>query len=489
MPSASKKQTITLLREELAACLAEREAGTTHGTGNAEHAAGPGVLAVQAYLAGKREMARLSPKDFVEFGVFCELPFHQALSLVVKGEWEWYVSQRLPEGKTLEEIVGEGLQAIRRVSAGFGMTLERAANGATLYRLFEEHGSLASKSGYDEKDFYDLVRHMVLADIHLFAGRSPELDNFIAGEEAQRAILKGVAPESADEFWTKKRVWIELENEVGGLLLKLEKQTLRNRKTHRQWMATFGHVYIPLVESEYRYTSLTYRIRCKEDDPSLTLEALEELEEESRLAEAEHLARLRKDARVGKKELPGPGGIPLDDEEMDDYEKECKKLLRKIWRLTHPDNIEREKFTAAQKKKLRAYFEEAVPYQQGGMLDDEEIALSMRSLMALRDLLAKVEAVWNSMGLDCNEHAVIQGDTLEEQIVWLDARIGALEEEAGEVRAGLMAAVNDPETLEMEACLASAEQIARINEEMSAKLEWYEEQSRHLENRLAELFA
>ena len=73
-------------------------------------------------------------------------------------------------------------------------------------------------------------------------------------------------------------------------------------------------------------------------------------------------------------------------------------------------------------------------------------------------------------------------------MTWLDTRINALEEEAGQVRAEIMASVNDPESLEMEACLVSPEQIARICEEMSTKLAWYEEQIPLLKQRLGDLF-
>jgi hypothetical protein len=92
------------------------------------------------------------------------------------------------------------------------------------------------------------------------------------------------------------------------------------------------------------------------------------------------------------------------------------------------------------------------------------------------------------MGLDCYEHSVIQGETLEDQNVWLDSRINALEEEASQVKAEIMAGVNDPESREMEACLAASEQIDRITEEMTAKLAWYDEQIPLLEQRLGELF-
>jgi len=488
MPSVVRKPTFNLLREELSACLAEREADPAESRAKAGCADNPAdQSAVDSLLSSLRnngEVTGLSPADILNFGIFCHLDFHRLIALVVKGEWERYVSPRLPVGKTVEDIFSEGLSAVRDLSSGFIMAID--ATG--LYRLFEGNGSLAASNGYDEKDFLDLVRHMILAEVHMFAGSSPELANFITGEEAQRALLKGVSADVAEEFWKKKRIWIELENEVGGLLLKLEQQTLRNRKVHRKWMSTFGHIYIPLVESEYRFTSLNYRIRCKEEDPGLSLEELEELEEENRQVEEEHLARLKKNALAMRMDLPGPGGMPLDDEEMDEYEKECKKLLRKIWRLTHPDRIEQEKFTPEQKKKLRAYFEEAVPFQDGGSLEDEEIVLTMRSLATLKDLLAKVEAVWKSMGIDCNEQSVIQGETLKEQYAWLDARIIALEEESGQVRAELMAAVNDPENMEMVACMASSEQIDRITEEMSTKFAWYDEQNKRLEQRLGELF-
>ena len=488
MPSVSRKPTVTLLREELSACLKEMEAASKTFLEDVLCDVNPaGELTIDAvleYLRGDRDITGLSPVDFLRLGHYCHLDFHRMLALVVKGEWEKYITPRLSVGKTIEDIFSEGLSAIRDLSSGFSMAIDDAG----LYRLFEGDGRLASSNGYDEKDFRDLVRHMILAEVHLFAGQSPELANFVTGEEAQRALLKGVSADAAEEFWKKKRFWIELENEVGGLLLKLEQQTLRNRKVHRKWMSIFGHVYIPLVESEYRFTSLTYRIRCKEEDPNLSLEELEEMEEENRQVEEEHLARLKKNALAIRMDLPGPGGMPLDDEEMDEYEKECKKLLRKIWRLTHPDRIEQEKFTPEQKKKLRAYFEEAVPYQDRGTLDDEEVVLAMRSLEALQDLLAKVEAVWKSMGIDCNEQSVIQGETLTEQFAWLDARIIALEEESGQVRAELMAAVNDPEYMEMVACMASSEQIDRITEEMSTKLTWYDEQNKRLEQRLGELF-
>jgi hypothetical protein len=51
-----------------------------------------------------------------------------------------------------------------------------------------------------------------------------------------------------------------------------------------------------------------------------------------------------------------------------------------------------------------------------------------------------------------------------------------------------MAAANDPEFREMDACLSSPEQIEKIGEELKSKLDWYNEQNRILESKLADLF-
>ncbi len=489
MPNIQKRPSITLLREELTACLTQKLsiAGGDIHTVDKETAPSP-PTAVLDYLRDETGLDTLSFSDLLDFAVYCNLDFHRILSLMLKGRWEGHVRARLPEGRSMEDAVDEGLAKLRELSSGFHPAMAKEATHDILYRLLEGRGGLVGASGYDENEFRDIVNHMVLADIHLFSGNSPESENFFAAEETERRLLKTASTEGMEEFWKKKRIWIESENEVGVLLLELEEQTLRNRKSQREWMATFGHIYIPLVEAEYHFNSLNYRIKRKSEDPTLSAQDLDVLEEENRQAEEDHLARLKKSAKALRSDLAGPGGIPPDDDEIEEYEKECRRILRKIWRLTHPDAIDRERFTPVQKNKLRAYFEEAVPFQEGARLEDDEISLSMRSLGILKDLLVKVEAVWKSMGLDCNEHSVIQGETLAQQCDWLDRRIASLEEEANQVRVELMAAADDPEYREMDACLASADQIGRITEELQAKLQWYQGRNGELECRLEGLF-
>jgi hypothetical protein len=77
MQSKRRKQAITLLREELSACLAECQADSdpvcseNDGICLDESAAG----SVLDYLKKNKAMEKLSPGDFLSFGLFCRLDF------------------------------------------------------------------------------------------------------------------------------------------------------------------------------------------------------------------------------------------------------------------------------------------------------------------------------------------------------------------------------------------------------------------------------
>src|ERR1017187_6765913 len=125
MPSVSRKPTVTLLREELSACLKEREDDSITLEDEAACDINPAgqspVDALLEYIRGERDMTGLSPGDLMRFGHYCHLDFHRMLALVVKGEWEWYAAQRLPAGKCIEDFVSEGLEKVRELSSGFSL--------------------------------------------------------------------------------------------------------------------------------------------------------------------------------------------------------------------------------------------------------------------------------------------------------------------------------------------------------------------------------
>ena len=449
---------------------------------------------LKRYLAGREALGPLggpppqgpsdtSDGDLVRLSHFLELDLNQAVVLVLKRQWEKFRAER-ETGSDAQGHPGSS-HLHREFHAGACGT----ADASELFRLFEEEAQLATGSGHDDESFQTLVHHCILLNLHVLSFHGPEAQAFAASQQAQQALLSTATPGARETFWYSHRWWREKEDEVGSLLLEVEGQALANRRVERGWIETFGSAYLPLLEAEARFRSLQGAIGRKAENPHLTLQELEDLEAADRKHTEQEMARLRRTlARSRVALLSGPGGMPLDDLESLGYEEECRRLLREIYRLTHPDVVGHHGFTERQRERLIGHYREAVACANTAGIDDEEIALGMRSLASLEAILARVRKIWEVKGLDVNEGAAIRGDTLADRLEWLDARITELEEQAKQVRADLLTVATDPDVAEKRACLRSQEQIAAITGEMEQKRQWYEARTPALEDRLQQLF-
>ncbi|MBI5018107.1 MAG: hypothetical protein HZB55_21795 [Deltaproteobacteria bacterium] len=471
---------ITPLAEDLRRCLDLRASGEVDDDGRFSMAAAP-------------DPAGASDAELVSFGRLSQLDVRQALTLVLKRQWERYVAVRAEKerdgnvGASPSAAAG-GPGACRHLSREFHPGADGSATAEELFALFEEQEHYASRSGYDARSFQALAHHCILLNLHLLSIHGPEMEAFAASQSAERSLLRVAPAALSDAYWLKQRLWREMEDEVGSLLLALEARALENQRLQQQWMETFGPSYLPLVELECRFASLERMIRRKGEYPDLGLQKLEKLEGEHLRREEQEAARLRcLLARAKAGPLPGAGGMPLEGAEVLAYEEDSRKLLREIYRLTHPDVVGHRCFTEAQKERLADCYREAVAFADAAALDDVEIALGMRSLPSLQSILVRARRIWECMGLDVNEASVIRGDTLAERMEWLDAKIAELEEEAKGVRADLLAAATDPDVREKRASMASEALIAQVNRGLAEKREWYEAQIPGLDARLRQL--
>jgi len=181
--------------------------------------------------------------------------------------------------------------------------------------------------------------------------------------------------------------------------------------------------------------------------------------------------------------------MPPEAAELWAYEEDCKRLLREIYRLTHPDAVGRHGFTEDQRELLVACYREAVVCGSPSAVDDDEVALGMRSLEALEALLGRARKIWQSMGLAWNQEAAIRGETLAERIAWLETRIAELEAEARDVQADLLAVATDPDVREKRASMSSPSVAARVTAEMEERTASLSERADELECRLERLFS
>lgn len=420
-----------------------------------------------------------------------QLDVRQTLTLVLKRQWEGFVaSEEAGAANAAGGAEAPDPGAHRRLSREFHPGARGATGPEGLFALFEAEGQYASRSGYDAQSFETLVHECVLLRLHHRSIHGPELEAFVATQAAERSLLGAATAAQAEAYWLKQRRWRELEDEVGSLLLAVETRALEKLRLEQQWLEAFGPSYLPLLELASRHASLERRIRRKVEDPDLDAQALEALEREHAQRAEEETERLRRRlARAARGPLPGPGGMPLDGAEVLELEEATRKLLREIYRLTHPDVVGHRGFTEAQAERLADCYREAVACADAASLGGDEIALGVRSPASLEAILTRARRIWECMGLDVNEAAVVRGDTLAERMEWLEGRIAELEEEARRIRADHLAAASDPDVREKRASLASEAVRARVFEELEAKRQGYEAEILGLEARLRDLFA
>jgi len=394
-------------------------------------------------------------RDLVRFGVFCRLGFFRTLHLVVKNRWEdwvlrekgWTEPRPPPYAEALTRFE-EG--ALARLVDGFRLGLAEAATTDAIHALLEEHGRLASGLGFDRRRLSALVDQMVLSRVHYCGAGSAELDSFEARQEHEIALLRSAAREEESEFWMKKSSWLSMQSELEDKLLLREEIRLRNFNVSMEWMSLFGPAYLALLDAQRLCHELETRIAIRSAEPSLGDEEIERRVQESLREELASFEKLKEDARRASSlaRLQGTGDEFLSGEKADRYRDEAKKLIREIWRLTHPDALDAA-FTDSQRERLRAYLEQVVQIRRS------EALLDVRAISVLTDILERVRELYDVMGLDLEPKSVIRGETLADQIAWLEGQIRELEDQAREVMAEIQALSMDPDIREKRASMAS----------------------------------
>ncbi len=412
-------------------------------------------------------------RDLVRFGVFCHLGVVRTLHLVVKNQWEEFViaeKRSVARDARYDDCVTtfeEG--ALARLLDRFRLEVGRRVE--QLHRLLEEHGDLASRLGLDRGRLATLVDQMILSRVHCCGATSPELACFEARQEREDALLREADREQQDEFWLKKSCWLTLQAELEDKLLLREDTRLRNFNLTTEWMALFGAVYVDVLQAQTECHHLERRTAMKKADPSLSDEEIEKRVSESIAEELASIEELRREARdaASLAHLPQGDGEYLSEEQLDRYREEAKRLIREIWRLTHPDTLHGA-FTPRQREKLREFLEQVVKIRRS------EAQLDVRAISVLSEILAKVKELYGVMGVDLEPTTVIGGDTLGEQTAWLESEIQRLESQLQELMAEIQAMSMDPDVREKMASMADedsrkATQLAleRMKQELEAR--------------------
>ncbi len=435
-----------------------------------------------------------SQEDIVRFGVFVHLDFYRSISLCLKAQWERYYLKNInltdninqlgweydPDGANIEEILTERQEKTAEYSIDFTIGLEKQADETSLHHFLEKYYP-AETSGYSLEQFKILIQDMIMRKMHLFAIDSLEVAKFITEEQKSRSILQQASTIQANDLWLKKSQWIQIEKDVSNELFRLESYRLAQENDIQQWFITFGGAYFPMKEAELLCLSTARRIQIKETSMDLSEEEVDELELNTRLKEFGELKLKQHEIAIA--EMFNCPGVQLQGEAITTYEKEIKTTLRKIWLLTHPDKIRGKEFTESQLDDLKEY------YHQSILIRDYEKGFDLRSLSHLQDILAQVKVIYAQEGLDIEGLDIIEGDTAEEQLEWLENKIQILENEMKDIKAEMYALASRIDVKEKKATMANEATIEKYTKQMQEKTAFYTQELKELGKQYRALFA
>lgn len=418
-------------------------------------------------------------RDLVRFSVFMHLDCYRTLALVLKGEWERYFGYTLKGWRTnnarnlflIDILKGTTEQEMRQANSKF------SPNTQDIFDLLELHGKIASGAGYTGSNFESLVREMIHGEYHWVGQDNKTLAHFIATETERMHRLREGNAEEQQAFWLARCSWTQLQADLDDLHVRIENTRLANREAERQWLAVFGDLELELEKLEAKIWSLERRILIKQNDPALGLEAVDNL-----LAADEKMRqKLLEDLRfmVGiapflqKADLCGTAAGP---EQKNDYQRECKQLIRQIYTLIHPDHLENHPkyhdLTDRQREELKTILLaclEIRPEELGvpkGFIEHD-----MRTPDGLRRVLERVELILEKAGIDIKIDAEIQGETIQEQLVWLEEACQKLEKDHQAGRSTLKAMMENADIRQKLALLDLPEQHDKVREDIRKKID------------------
>jgi hypothetical protein len=421
-----------------------------------------------------------------------EVDLYHALALVLKAEWEetyacscksWVPRSGHPLMPIFTEVHERNVRA-----ADFNPDTQ------SLFSVVSARGYLAGQQAYRMADFDTLIQQMILSELHLARNDGPEVTTFAAAERARLAMLGEADPEEQQAFWSARCRWTQVQESLDELHVQIENRRLRNAETRRAYLALFGKDEIALQEAIYRQCDLNRRKLLLDANPELTADQLDDLvdaEEERHRKELDDLIfcvtmapALEKRVLVGGK---------LDFDAMREYKARAKRLLRELRMKIHPDHLQNDpayrKLTDRQRKELDALLHAAIDVNLDELgVPPGFIEHDMRSVAALEAALAKVDALLRNAGIDTRIEMVIQGETLRDQLAWLQEACKSIDRRIETARTELHALATDPDAGRMQAVLDSPDQHEQIRQELRKTAREYRDTSELLQADIVRLF-
>lgn len=426
-------------------------------------------------------------KDILRVGLFFSLDFYSLLHWVLKSDFEEYLvkgDERFSPGTGQSHfniiLSYNEDQSWQNFFTDVLESYREQLKPGVLFDLFESHWHLAKTAGYNRQNFATLIEDLFMENLLCYPTDSDKIKNF--GEYQKKLIEQAQTGtlEDQDTLWRDRCVWQTLLDELDTVYVDIENTRLKNAEVDQAYLRQFGPVIIQQTELQTEIKLLEMRLFYLRKEPGISEEALEEKIRETQQELERAMADLKlREAQAGGGVLVqawSDFGVPMEPQDLEKEKEECKREIREIRKMVHPDilmnNPVYAKLNAEQKKELEEILLDALKISPSELGYPPSFAYhDMRSLEGLRQVRRKVEAILKMNNIQVDLQYQIQGETIHEQIAWLDEEINLLENRLNAAKGQLAAMLDDKDVKSKKALLNDKEKQSQFEERMEKRIQ------------------
>lgn len=425
-------------------------------------------------------------KDMLRTAIFYCLDFYVLLHWVLKADFEEFLvkgDERFSPGtgESLLNIITSYSDGARQEYFQDALgKYHRQLNKEGLYRLFEEHWHLASTAGYKKKNFSTLIENMFLENLLCYENHSEKVANF--GEYQWKLIeqIQTGTPGDQDTLWRIRCIWQTSLDELDTIYIEIENTRLKNAEVDQAYLRRFGTLIIEQMELETEIKLLDTRLFYLRKEPGITEEELDEkvreTQEELEREMAELLLREARSKAEYLNDIWEAFGVPMEPGALDEEKAQCKREISAIRKMVHPDilmnNPEYAKLNEEQKKELEEILLDALKIDVDELGYPPNFAYhDMRSLEGLRQVRRRVETILKMNNIRVELQYQIQGETIQEQIAWLEEEIILLQNRINAAKGQLAAMLTGTEVQSKRGLLRNEDRQKLFDQRMKERNE------------------
>lgn len=409
------------------------------------------------------------------------LGIERTLILLLKARWEVFL------GSHPNADLRQCLNAVE-LKGDFDL------NPGGMLRLLETKSLWSPNSGDSRESLTNFVREAVLNHMHQVSIRSPECEQFVVNAQEDARIFNSADAETKERLVDARGCWISRCAYHADLLLALTNQQLANARINQQFIQEYGDLYTELQSLDSREFLLLTKISLKQTDLTMTCDELDQkmlkIEEDVR----RELDKMRDLSLVLPPPLTPDGGV-INAEQVEEYLQKVKTILRRIWRLLHPDKMERRKgfrkISRIQRDKLKELWNEIMKVRPEELaFEPNQLGYNQRSLERILQMEREAKTILEGMpGINLEAKYKVQGENAEERIKWYETECRLIEEDLEKTRALLTAEIEDPEVAKQRAMLdVSGPHRERALKQMRDKIDDLRSRVETLQDQLDHLF-